>query len=160
MSSLVDATFRTLACRFQRGGTLVETTHRPEPGCYHWIFVVRGDSQPKGVSVSVEVGLLAKNVYKIGDTVQITVLDLVGPVPAQRFEPVSGNSPSLERIESFVRSALAGKLANSPPLPVVVFPEMCSIQSAEPLPDPVPLPIRRRERSRRKFRNESAAIQL
>jgi len=164
MSSLVDSTYRALVGRLQRGGTAVKPLNRPEPGCYRWGFTVFTPGPKACVFVTATVRILTRNVYK-NDKVEIVVSDLVGTVPAHCFVPVSGNCPSLDTVEAFIRTFLSQKqdLPDQPiiPKPSSVAPEVVAEVSVEPepLPEPSSPALRRKDKLRRGRRFEQADVE-
>ena len=156
MSSLVDSTYRALVGRLQRGGTATKPSARPSPGYYQWGFTVFTPGPKDGVFVTATVRILTRNVYK-NDKVEIVVSDLVGTVPAHCFVPISGNCPSLDTVEAFIRTFLSQK-QDLPAQPILTKPspdepEVIAEVAVEPhLPDPQPepnSPALRRSKSRR-----------
>jgi predicted RNA-binding protein with TRAM domain len=108
ISSLVDSTYRLLVGRLQRGGTGVKSVSRPGASNYRWGFRVFVPGPKESVFVLVEVGLMTKNVYK-NDKVEVVISGLVGTVASRSFEPISGNCPSLDVVEAFIRTSLSEK---------------------------------------------------
>jgi len=157
MSSLVDSTYRALVSRLQRGGTGTRPVSRPAPLSYGWGFEVFTPGGKAEVNVMVEVKILTNNVYK-NDKVCITVSGLVSSLKAVTMNPNSGNCPSLDYVEAFVRKSLAEKEAlppqaqtsssNSEPVKISVDPEPDPQPEPQPEPEPEPQP-RHRRRGRR-----------
>lgn len=157
MSSLVDSTYRALVGRLQRGGTDVKPVSRPDASAYSWGFKVFSPGDKQAVYVTVNVGLLVRNVYK-NDKVEIVVSDITGTVATHSFEPESGNCPSLDMVEAGIRTYLAQKqdLPDQPPA-VVAAQAVSVVPPAEPEPA-AEVPVeseheRRKDRSRRNRRS-------
>ena len=150
MSALADSTYRSLVGRLQRGGTTVLFLSRPVPPRMVWSCRVRNESSPEDTGIDVEVG---GKVYRNQDASYVEV-------QGHRFDPVSGNCPALDQVESVIRTALAVKDAQSQPKPV----ETSSTQSehaveippeperAEPAPAFTPAVLRKKDKSRRRNR--------
>ncbi|MGV0949339.1 MAG: hypothetical protein ACOYB3_01610 [Azonexus sp.] len=87
----------------------------------------------------VEVKILTNNVYK-NDKVCITVSGLVSALKAVTMNPVSGNCPSLDYVEAFIRKSLAEKEALPPQVQTSSSKSEPVKISVEPEPDPQPEP--------------------
>lgn len=108
MSNLVDITYRSLVARLQRYGTNVTLRKKPSLEAYCWTFDVAKDYPDPGVFLTVEVGILTKNVRR-NDKIVVRVNGMSGGLPGREFISFKDVTPSLDYVEGFIRFSLDAK---------------------------------------------------